>query len=86
VQVLLLGLGAAILIQALPMTGVFRGLLRFAAGILFTVAALWPTAALLLPNLTGVARQLACSAWAWLALLLVVISVNALLPAMRKGS
>jgi hypothetical protein len=86
VQVLLLSLGAATLIQALPLTGVLRGFLRLAAGLLFIVAALWPTAALLLPDLAGTARQLAGSVWAWLVLVLVVISVNALLPALRRGS
>src|SRR4051812_34908219 len=80
VQVLLLSLGAATFIQALPMTGVLRGLLRFAAGMLLTVAALWPIAALLLPDLAGAARQLACSGWAWLVLVLVVFSVNVLWP------
>jgi hypothetical protein len=81
VQLLLLSLAAATLLQALQMMGVLRVLLQMAAGVLLTAAFFWSAVVLTLPALAEATQQLTANAWAWLGLLLVVLTMNALLPA-----
>jgi hypothetical protein len=86
VQLLLLSLAAATLIQALQMRGVLRGLLQVAAGVLLTATFFWSAVVLTLPVLAKATQQLTANAWAWLVLLLVVLTMNALLPALKRAS